>query len=99
MRNKIFSRSEGVNMCYIYELLRKVRWSREVLTVLNKNCKGIVELKEILFVLVRVKIKDYKASYFFFFLRADNTCSFKHFVVSHTKKKKRKNNNNKKRSK
>ena len=86
-------------MCYIYELLRKVRWSREVLTVLNKNCKGIVELKGILFVLVRVKIKDYKASYFFF-LRAGNTCSFKHFAVSHTKKKKRKNNNNnKKRSK
>ena len=55
-------------MCYIYELLRKVRWSREVLTVLNKNCKGIVELKGILFVLVRVKIKDYKASYFFFFI-------------------------------
>ena len=74
-------------MCYIYELLRKVRWSREVLTVLNKNCKGIVELQGILFVLVRVKIKDYKASYFFF-LRAGNTCSFKHYVVSRTKKKK-----------
>lgn len=44
MRNKIFSRNEGFNMCDIYELLRKVRWSREVLTVLNKNCKGIVEL-------------------------------------------------------